>query len=142
MNINEYIRITEKTTQIHNPQSSSLMIGDKFEDMKQYNLNNNKTAKVLEIVRGQINTTVDVVGNVSTELNNTVEVVNNTVEVLASTNQTVAALNAAVIDINQSLQENINKTLELARVTNEITESLEVTNQRVDKLKIRVNMGV
>lgn len=142
MNINEYIRITEKTTQIHNPQSSSLMIGDKFEDMKQYNLNNNKTAKVLETVRGQINTTVDVVGNVSTELNNTVEVVNNTVEVLASTNQTVAALNAAVIDINQSLQENINKTLELARVTNEITDSLEVTNQRVDKLKIRVNMGV
>lgn len=142
MNINEYIRITEKTTQIHNPQSSSLMVGDKFEDMKQYNLNNNKTAKVLETVRGQINTTVDVVGNVSTELNNTVEVVNNTVEVLASTNQTVAALNAAVIDINQALQENINKTLELARVTNEITDNLEVTNQRVDKLKIRVNMGV
>ena len=142
MNINEYIRITEKTTQIHNPQSSSLMVGDKFEDIKQYNLNNNKTAKVVETVRGQINTTVDVVGNVSTELNNTVEVVNNTVEVLASTNQTVVALNAAVIDINQSLQEKINKTLELARVTNEITDNLEVTNQRVDKLKIRVNMGV
>lgn len=142
MNINEYIRITEKTIQINSPQSSSLMIGDKFEDIKQYNLNNTKTAKVLETVRGQINTTIDVVGNVSTELNNTVEVVNNTVEVLASTNQTVSALNSAMLDISQSLQENINKTLELVRLTNEITSNLEVTNQRVDKLKIRVNMGV
>lgn len=142
MNINEYIRITEKTIQINSPQSSSLMVGDKFEDIKQYNLNNTKTAKVLETVRDQINTTVDVVGNVSTELNNTVEVVNNAVEVLASTNQTVSALNAAVVDINQRLQENINKTLELVKLTNEITSNLETTNQRVDKLKIRVNMGV
>ncbi|MDG6888206.1 hypothetical protein Cp4436_00220 [Clostridium perfringens] len=142
MNINEYIRIIEKTTQIHNPQSSSMMIGDKFEDMKQYNLNNNKTAKVLETVRGQINTTIDVVGNVSTELNNTVEVVNNTVEVLASTNQTVSALNTVVVDIKQGLQENINKTLELVKITNEITSNLETTSQRVDKLKMRVNMGV
>lgn len=142
MNINEYIRVTEKTTQIHNPQSSSLMIGDKFEDIKQYNLNNNKATKVLETVKGQINTTINVVDNMSNELNNTVEVVNNTIEVLTETNQTVSSLNSVIIGINQSLQESINKTLELARITNEITGNLEDTNQRVDKLKKRVNMGV
>lgn len=142
MNISEYIRITEKTINIHSPQLSSLMIGDKFEDIKQYNLNNSKTAKNLEVVRGQINTTVDVVGTVAGELNNTVEVVNNTVEVLTNTNKTVAALNAAMVDISESLQENINKTLELVQTTKQITDSLEVTNTRVDKLKIRVNMGV
>ncbi len=142
MNIDEYIRVTEKTTQINNPQSSSLMIGDKFEDIKEFNLNNNKTAKVVEGLKSQINTTIDVVGSVSTELNNTVDVVNNTVEVLASTNQTVGVLNQTIIDINRNLQENSNKIIKLGKVTDQITESLELTNKRVNKLKVRINMGV
>ena len=51
MNINEYIRITEKQPQIHNPQSSSLCIGDKFEDIKDYQLDNIATAKEVKSVK-------------------------------------------------------------------------------------------
>lgn len=142
MNINEYIRITEKTTQIHDPQNSSLMIGDKFEDIKEYNINKNKTGKVLESVRGQLNITTGIVGTVSQDLAHTVEVVNNTVEVVTKTNQALSALNKTVSDISTALEENINKTLELVKTTTEITESIEAANERINKLKVRMNMGV
>lgn len=44
MNIYEDLRVIEKTLDINSPQSSSLSIGDKFEDIKDYQLSIEKTS--------------------------------------------------------------------------------------------------
>ena len=121
MNINEYIRITEKTTQIHNPQSSSLSIGDKFEDIKDYQLDNIATAKEVKSVKETVQTTVNTLNSVSVELNNTVEILNNT-------NENMGALNDIV-------KANVD-------ATNAIANTLVSINNKLDKLTKRINMGV
>lgn len=142
MNIDEYLKVIEKTIDISNPQNSSLMVGDKFEDIKDYQLNINRTSKRLDNVADIVNSTIQTVGNVNNELDSTVKVVNNTIEVLSNTNATVADLNEQLINISKSLQDNINATVQLTNTTNLITEKLNTTNTKLESLKKRVAMEV
>lgn len=142
MNIDEFLKVIEKTIDISNPQNSSLMIGDKFEDIKDYQLNITKTSKRLDNVADIVNSTIQTVGNVNNELNSTVEVVNNTIEVLSDTNATVADLNNQLINISKLVEDNINATIQLNNTTNLITEKLTTTNNKLESLKKRVSMEV
>ena len=58
MNIDEDLRVIEKTLDINSPQSSSLSIGDKFEDIKDYQLDNIATAKEVKTIKENVQTTV------------------------------------------------------------------------------------
>lgn len=142
MDINENLRVVEKTIDIYNPQSSSLSIGDKFEDIKTYQLGIVKANRNIQTISENLNTTIATVVTVSNEVNNTVEVVKNTNEVLANTNQSLSDLTNTISDINQSLQDNIKKTLELASITSDIQNNINDTNLKLDKLKRRVMMEV
>lgn len=135
MNINEDLRVIEKTIDIYNPQSSSLSIGDKFEDVKKYQLGISKANKNIKTISENLNTTIATVAAVSIEVNNTVEVVKNTNRVLANTNQTLADITETISNINKSLQENIDTTLR-------IQDNLNDTNSKLEKLRRRVIMGV
>lgn len=121
MNINENLRVIEKTIDIYNPQSSSLSIGDKFEDIKDYQLDSITTAKEVEVVKDTVKTTVSTLNNVSIELNNTVEVLNNT--------------NATVGDLGAIVRANID-------ATNAIANTIVSINNKLDKLTRRINMEV
>lgn len=121
MNINENLRVIEKTIDIYNPQSSSLSIGDKFEDIKDYQLDSITTAKEVEVVKDTVKTTVSTLNTVSVELNNTVEVLNNT--------------NATVGDLGAIVQANID-------ATNAIANTIVSINNKLDKLTRRINMEV
>ena len=163
MNIDEDLRVIEKTLDINSPQSSSLSIGDKFEDIKAYQLGIVKANRNIQTISENLNTTIATVVTVSNEVNNTVEVVKNTNEILTNTNETLADLTGTVSNINQSLQDNINKTLELANTitninkslqdnisrtlglentTSNIQNSLNNTNEKLEKLKRRVMLEV
>ena len=102
MSINENLRVIEKTIDIYNTQSSSLSIGDKFEDIKTYQLGIVKANRNIQTISENLNTTISTVVAVSTEVNNTVEVVKNTNEVLANTNQNLSELTNTISDINNS----------------------------------------
>ena len=121
MHIDEDLRVIEKTLDINSPQSSSLSIGDKFEDIKDYQLDNISTAKAVKSVKETVQTTVNVLNTVSHELNNTVEVLNNT--------------NTTVGDIGVIVQANVD-------ATNAIANTLVSINNKLDKLTRRINMGV
>lgn len=121
MNINENLRIIEKTIDIYNPQSSTLGIGDKLEDIKDYQLNNIATAKEVKTVKETVQTTVSALNSVSVELNNTVEILNNTNENMGSLNEVVKA--------------NVD-------ATNAIANTLISINNKLDKLTRRINMEV
>ena len=121
MNINENLRIIEKTIDIYNPQSSTLGIGDKLEDIKDYQLNNIATAKEVKTVKETVQTTVSALNSVSVELNNTVEILNNTNENMGNLNEVVKA--------------NVD-------ATNAIANTLISINNKLDKLTRRSNMEV
>ena len=121
MKINEELRIIEKTLDINLPQSSSLTIGDKFEDLKEYQLDSINTAKEVKIIKGTVQTTVNVLNSVSIELNNTIDVLN-------TSNQNLGNLSEVV-------QANIN-------ATNIIANTLLEINTKLDKLTRRIAMEV
>ena len=121
MNINENLRVIEKTIDIYNPQSSTLGIGDKLEDIKDYQLNNIATAKEVKTVKETVQTTVSALNSVSVELNNTVEILNNTNENMGNLNEVVKA--------------NVD-------ATNAIANTLISINNKLDKLTRRINMEV
>ena len=121
MNINENLRIIEKTIDIYNPQSSTLGIGDKLDDIKDYQLNNIATAKEVKTVKETVQTTVSALNSVSVELNNTVEILNNTNENMGNLNEVVKA--------------NVD-------ATNAIANTLISINNKLDKLTRRINMEV
>lgn len=121
MNINENLRIIEKTIDIYNPQSSTLGIGDKLEDIKDYQLNNIATAKEVKTVKETVQTTVSALNSVSVELNNTVEILNNTNENMGNLNEVVKA--------------NVD-------ATNAIANTLISINNKLDNLTRRINMEV
>lgn len=121
MNIDEDLRVIEKTLDINSPQSSSLSIGDKFEDIKDYQLDNIATAKEVKTVKENIQTTVSALNSVSVELNNTVEILNNT--------------NENMCNLNEVVKANVD-------ATNAIANTLVSINNKLDKLTRRINMEV
>ena len=121
MNIDEDLRVIDKTLDINSPQSSSLSIGDKFQDIKDYQLDNIATAKEVKSVKETVQTTVNALNTVSNELNNTVEVLNNT--------------NKNMGDLSEVVQANVD-------ATNAIANTLVSINNKLDKLTKRINMGV
>lgn len=142
MAINENLRIIEKNIDGNNPQNSSLTVGEKFDDIKQYQLQTAIANKNIQALNENLNSTINVISTVSNELNNTVEVVNASNEVLASTNQTVVDLTQTISNINQALQSNISTTQNLTNTVNIIQSTLTETNNKLEKLKRRVIMGV
>ena len=121
MNIDEDLRVIEKTLDINSPQSSSLSVGDKFEDIKDYQLENIATAKEVKRVKETVQTTVSTLTSVSIELNNTVEVLNSTNENMGNLNEIVKA--------------NVD-------ATNAIANTLVSINNKLDKLTRRIIMEV
>lgn len=121
MDIDEDLRVIEKTVDINSPQTSSLSIGDKFEDIKDYQIDNINTAKEVKSVKSTVQTTIATLSSVSVELNNTVEVLN-------STNENVGNLSEVV-------QANVN-------ATNAIANTISIINSKLDKLSKRIAMEV
>ena len=121
MGIDEELRIIEKTLDINSPQSSSFTVGDKFEDIKDYQLDTINTAKEVKNVKSTVQTTVNVLNSVSTELNNTVEVLN-------TANQNLGNLSEVV-------QANVD-------AINVIANTLVAINTKLDKLTRRIAMEV
>lgn len=121
MNIDEDLRVIEKNLDINSPQSSSLSVGDKFEDIKDYQLDNIATAKEVKIVKETVQTTLSTLSSVSIELNNTVEILNST--------------NESMGNLNDIVKANVD-------ATNAIANTLVSINNKLDKLTKRINMGV
>ena len=72
MNIDEELRIIEKTLDINSPQNSSLTFGDKFEDIKDYQLGITKAAKDLNTLRYNVTAATENVLTINRDLQKTV----------------------------------------------------------------------
>ena len=73
MNIDEELRIIEKTLDINSPQNSSLTFGDKFEDIKDYQLGITKATKDLNALRYNVTAATENVLTINRDLQKTVD---------------------------------------------------------------------
>lgn len=135
MGIDEDLRVIEKTIDIDAPQNSSLVIGEKFEDIKEYQLKSLKNEKTISRVQETVATTVKVVGNVNSTLNTTVDSLNDTIKILNSTNTNVS-------DINKALETNINATKEVASKVASLEPMVSSNTEKIEKIKKRILLGV
>ena len=121
MGIDEELRVTSKTIIIESPESSSLEVGDKFEDIKDYQLQAIKTSDELVNVKNTVQTTVRSITTVSTELAKTAEVLQGT--------------NATMTDVVEVLNTNL-------EVTNGILNELETLNKKLVRVNKRLALEV
>lgn len=142
MNINEELRVIEKTIVIESPEQSSLTIGDKFEDIKDYQLGMLKSAKSVEVLRGNISSTVTIVGEVNTELQNTVASVTQIGDNLNTTNAVVLTHNQALIDLSNQMLQTMQEVSHLKETTSTISEKVTTNGKNIDRLNKRLTLGV
>lgn len=117
MGIDEELRVISKTIIIESPESSSLEIGDKFEDIKDYQLQAVKTSDELVSVKNTMQTTVKSITTVSTELMKTTEV-------LQGTNTTMS-------DVVKVLNANVEATSGILTELESLNKKLERMNKRL-----------
>ena len=121
MGIDEELRVISKTIVIESPESSSLEVGDKFEDIKDYQLQAVKASDELISVKNTVQTTVKSIATVSTELMKTTEV-------LQGTNTTMS-------DVVHVLNANV-------QATNGILTELESLNKKLERMNKRLALEV
>ena len=121
MDIDVELRVISKTIIIESPECSSLEIGDKFEDIKDYQLQAIKTSDEIVNVKNTVQTTVRSITTVSTELAKTAEVLQGT--------------NATMTDVVEVLNTNL-------EVTNGILNELETLNKKLVRMNKRLVLEV
>ena len=121
MGIDEELRVISKTIVIESPESSSLEVGDKFEDIKDYQLQAVKASDELISVKNTVQTTVKSIATVSTELMKTTEVLQGT--------------NATMSDVVRVLNANV-------QATNGILTELESLNKKLERMNKRLALEV
>ena len=121
MGVDEELRVVSKIIVIERPESSSLEIGDKFDDIKDYQLQTLKMSNEVGNVRDAVQTTAISIGTVATELAKTTEVLQGT--------------NATMVSVVEVLNSNI-------ETTGDILNELGMVNKKLERINKRLVLGV
>lgn len=138
MNIDEELRVIEKTIKIESPEDSTVQVGEKFDDIKKYQLSVSKTAKEVKEVQNKLNNTIATV----------VKVENNIVQIGSS----VGGIEDGLIGTNGNVTEIVNTLNILSNIvlsnTENITEvqgdivianeKIETVNQEIETIKLEI----
>lgn len=121
MQIDETLRIIEKSIIIESPESSTLTIGDKFLDIKDYQLDAISTAQEVATVKSNIQSVASNVTTLSVELTKTAE--------------SLQGANTSIADLTTIVGANID-------ATNAILINLNTMNNKLERLTKRLILGV
>ncbi len=121
MQIDETLKIIEKTIIIESPESSTLTIGDKFIDIKDYQLEAISTAQEVATVKSNVQTVASNVTTLSVELTKTAE--------------NLQGANTSIADLTTIVATNI-------EATNAILVNLSEINNKLERMTKRLNLGV
>lgn len=138
MNIDEELRVIEKTIKIESPEDSTVQVGEKFDDIKKYQLSVSKTANEVKEVQNKLNNTIATV----------VKVENNVVQIGSS----VGEIKDGLIGTNGNVTEIVNTLNILSNIvlsnTGNITEvqgdivianeKIETVNQEIETIKLEI----
>ncbi len=121
MQIDETLRIIEKSIIIESPESSTLTIGDKFLDIKDYQLDAISTAQEVATVKSNMQSVASNVTTLSVELTKTAE--------------SLQGANTSIADLTTIVGANID-------ATNAILVNLNAMNNKLERLTKRLILGV
>lgn len=121
MDIDETLRIIEKAIIIESPEMSTMTIGDKFLDIKDYQVSALSTANDVSKVKINVQTVVTNVTMLSEELTKTAE--------------NLQGANTSIADLTTIVATNI-------EATNAILANLSEINNKLERMTKRLNLGV
>lgn len=116
MSINETLRVVEKTTDIINPNTNSLSVGDVFKTSSQYQNEANKAKQNVVNLQNTVSKQIIRIGALSTDLENAKNHLNSTKEILTKyqelTDQDIISITnsidsvlASINDLNQLIED-------------------------------------
>lgn len=135
MGISECLRVVDKTIVIENPQSSSVNIGDKFEDVKNYQLSAMRTTEKVEEVQIKLNNTISTVKKVETNVNQIGGTVGELEDGLIGTNGNVEDIINAVNNISDVTVNNTRNIAELQLEVATINTSIGTISNDINTIK-------
>ena len=110
MNIDERLRIVAKTTDINNPQESSLKIGDKFKTLDEYQHDANKSARQVVELEGIVSSQSQRIGQLLSQINNVNNEIDNVKQIIDNSDleelpEAINSLEQAIQDLNDALDD-------------------------------------
>lgn len=121
MGIDNMLRVIEIEMDINSQGESNIVVGDKFEDIKDYQVNMSSNIKVTQALSSTIGTTINTVKDINTQVIKAVEI----------TEQNTQDIHLSKQDISTVMTE-----------INAIKASLKTTDDTLKRLIKRHNMGV
>ena len=126
LNINDVVRVIEKSISIDEPYLSTITLGDLGKDIKTYHLEVKKQANKTIQLQKEITTQSELISNVNVSIN--------------QTSQSLEKVSSEVSSLGSSTNETINKMIESVQLLSEavtnINNNLTLVNQRLDNINI------
>lgn len=119
MNIDEYLRVVEKTIDIESPQNSSINVGDKFEDIKQYQLSIMKTATKVKEVAEKINNTISTVNGIK---------------------DNIVTIGGTIGNLDNALNGNIDNVEEVVNLVTVLSNIVTNNTERIDSVETDISI--
>lgn len=135
LDINYTVRIVEKNISIDNPQSTSITLGDKQKDIKQYQLDIKKQAEKTIVLEKEISSQ-------NAKLNNINETLVETNESITAISESVETVGNEVIDLGTSTSKTINNMLESISLLSESISNINDTLESVNTSILNINNNI
>ena len=135
MGIDEELRVIEKTIKIESPQDSNIQVGEKFEDIKKYQLSVSKTATEVKEVQNKLNNTINTVAKVE---NNIVQIGTNIGEIedgLIGTNGNVEEIVNTINILSDLTLDNVERILTLEEKINTTESDISIIREDIRTIK-------
>ncbi|MCF0163184.1 MAG: phage tail protein [Fusobacterium necrophorum] len=139
MNLDEDLRIVEKNIKINTPEESSMVMGDKFETLNEYQINTLKSMNKVDNINDDLSFTKLEVKNVSNLANTAVENVNKiskeVVDLGSNTNETIANVVDSVILLSEVVTSLTNELENLNEIILEMNKTIKENSERITLLE-------
>lgn len=138
MNIDEELRVIEKTIKIESPEDSTVQVGEKFDDIKKYQLSVSKTANEVKEVQNKLNNTIATVVKVE---NNVVQIGSSVGEIEDGLIRTNGNVTEIVNTLNILSNIVLSNTENITEVQGDIVianEKIEAVNQEIETIKLEI----
>lgn len=138
MNIDEELRVIEKTIKIESPEGSTVQVGEKFDDIKKYQLSVSKTANEVKEVQNKLNNTIATVVKVE---NNIVQIGSSVGEIedgLIGTNGNVTEIVNTLNILSNIVLSNTENITEVQGDIETANEKIETVNKEIETIKLEI----
>ena len=131
LGINDLLRVVEKSISIESPESSTIDVGEKQDDIKTYHINANKAQNNINKIEKELKSVSTTLLTVNETVNNVTATVNTIENNLNSTDSNLIDVVNAVNGLTETVNNN-------AEALNELIDYVELVAQSVTENKLNI----